>query len=171
MLKSLGGRSKPKTHEEGRVMELKNFLPTRPLNKQISFQQLSEDWRRQWRSRRKAVPDTRSCDGKCSVSQWSRRTRNVQHHTGGWPCTRTTAAGKTEVVGQIARCSAIQALLNQWDMISDQYAMRWKLRWWVWTAYTTQAEASEAAWGVHWNSVEDESAGSVHCGLTKDSTK
>jgi len=35
----------------------------RPLNKQISFQQLSEDWRRQWRitdGRRMAVPDTRS---------------------------------------------------------------------------------------------------------------
>ena len=84
----------------------------RPLNKQISFQQLSEDWRRQWQitdGRRKA----RYGDGKCSVSQWRRRTRDVRHHTGGWPWARTTAADKTEVVGQIARCSAVQALVNQ----------------------------------------------------------
>ena len=77
----------------------------RPLNKQISFQQLSEDWRRQWRitdGRRKAVQDTQSCDGKCSVSQWCRRTRDVQHHTGGWPWTGTTAADKTEVVDSLS---------------------------------------------------------------------
>ena len=32
------------------------------------------------------------------------RARNVQHNAGGSPWTRTTAAGKTEVVGQIASC-------------------------------------------------------------------
>ena len=49
---------------------------------------------------------------------------HVQHHTGGWPWARTTAAGKTEVVGQIARCSAVQALVNQCRQLESGWSLR-----------------------------------------------
>jgi len=85
----------------------------RPLNKQISFQQLSEDWQRQWRitdGRRKAVPDTRSGDGKYSVSQWRRRTRDVQHHAGGWAWTITYPV--------ITACSDMSQILSMlWSLV------------------------------------------------------
>jgi len=80
--------------------------------------------------RRKAAPDARSVAGKCSVFQWRRRARDVQRQAGGWPWTRTTAASKTEVVGQIDRCSAVQALVNQClqlesNALSHRQPMKW----------------------------------------------
>ena len=88
-----------------------NQQPEEAENRQINkFHLLVSTFpRRQFRitdGSRNAVPDTWSGDGKCSVSQWRCRTRDVQHDTGGWPWARTKATGKTEVVGQIARCSA-----------------------------------------------------------------
>jgi len=63
--------------------------------------------------RRKAVPDTRSGNGKCSIFHYSDVVvRGMSSIMLAADC-RTTAAGKTEVVGQIARCSAVQALVNQ----------------------------------------------------------
>jgi len=67
----------------------------------------------------------------------------------------------------------LQQVRGQWDMAGNQYAISWKLRWRVWTVCATRAEASETVWGVHWNRIEDDSAGlpwfwPAHAGLAED---
>ena len=91
----------------------------------------------------------------------------------GWKAESTRS--KRQTTGCIVEQIAVEKRTNVKDFVSWWCCKRsvrydgwpvglcsaWKLRWRVWTVCATQAEASEAVWGLHWKRMEDESACSL----------